>query len=368
MNLFMKGMKKSIMTLILLGLLLGTSLLLISPVSGTLVTVSKSTNVHFPDKSKSTLQYTVRVTRDEEDSPEIRYSIDEITYDPYGRFLDIWVDDNNILNTTFSNDKTGTLTTDRLRSLGTHTIKIQIYSGSYGDGCYVLKYLKLDNLGFDYGMEKIALFMWQDYDPWAPKAKDGGSGAITIGEINNYCDVLEDQGYTTYKYENPSSWIAAIGFLDYCEDENSIVLIYIGGHGSYGGDPAISYIRVNDNVWVDSDDLRIEIDKFESKRILLIVDACKTGGFIDDCAKDGVSVITSNDYTHLSAWFYAPFYIDYAYCRYSHRFFDKIFGSYSFGSYTEYYDDYNTHNEVRDHYSWCYGMKSLQAWHSFFGP
>ena len=57
---------------------MGTLLTIISPVSGSPVTLSKSTNAHFPDTSKSTLQYTFRVTRDEEDTPEIHYSIDEI--------------------------------------------------------------------------------------------------------------------------------------------------------------------------------------------------------------------------------------------------------------------------------------------------
>jgi len=351
------------MFLVLLGLLLGTLLTIISPVSGTPVTLSKSTNAHFPDTSKSTLQYTFRVTRDEEDTPEIHYSIDEITYDPYARFLDFWVDDINILNTTFSNDKTGVITTDRLRTLGTHTVKIQIYSGAYSDGCYALNYLKLDNIDFDYNVEKIAFLIYQDYDPRWEYYRT--SGIITSNEIDDYCDILEADGYSTYVYQSPSSWISIIGFLDYLEDEDSIVLLYIPGHGYYTG--ADSRVQINFGLNIYSDDLRTEIDKLESKRICVFIDACQSGGFKDDLEKDGVTVITSNDYTHSSRavcwpWIYS------AYPMFSRRFFNNIFTTEPFGNELNYMDDYNTFRYVRDYYSWSYGFGSFKAMHSFFGP
>ena len=353
--------------LTILGLACGTWLIKFSPVSAAPVTIPDSVDVHFPDRSYSTLEYTIRTTRDTEEDAEIHYSIDEIATDPYARFFYIYVDTVKVLETTISGDKSGIVVANALKTLGTHTIKVEIYFGAYGDGCYELEYLKLDEFSWDQNMAKYAVFFWQEFDKNNPTT----SGVISANRIDRYHDRMEDLGYTIYDHMNPTNWVGDMNTLDALEDEDSIIFIYIAGHGSSNTGEGWSRVRVHpSNYYINSDDLRDEIDDLESKRIMVMVDSCQNGYFKDDLDKDGVSVITSTDYTH-SMYFEWDVFLWWGWAEpeFSNYFFDKAGLNYS-GEGRD-YDERDAFGyakvEVESEYE-QYPLNNYEAWHSFFGP
>lgn len=369
----MKNKKVNLLVLFVFGILTGS--ILISNFSSIIpvkagwdpVTLDNSENVKFPDINHATLQYTIKTTAWYGDNPEIHYSVDEFRTDIYGRYFYIWVDDVKVLDTTIYDDKSGIVSTSLLKGEGLHTIKIEIYSGSYGDGCYKLNYLKIAKLFWTQSsINKYAYIFYQHYDKW----HRSDYGVVSDGRVDAYCDILEDFGFTTYPYKDPDNWITRMNELDALENENDIVFIWIPGHGFYAEGADVSSIRVNQggtSDYVQSDIFENYVDNLESKRIFVMVDACECGDFRDKLDIDGVSVITSNDESHDSIY-YALYGIDYAYPKFSNKFFNKIGDTGSDGGATVIYDDLNSFRFVRDYFSWSYGLSNFEAWHSFFGP
>lgn len=329
-----------------------TGLLTSNPVKGTPVTLTKSTNAKFPDKTISELQYTFKVIRDDYDEPEIHYSIDEFRTDPYPRSLDFWVDDVLVYSWTISGDKSGIITTDELRSAGIHTIKIRINSGSYGDGCYKLNYLKLDNIEITQsGLDKLAYILYHSTITWT-------------SYVNSYEDELEDYGFTVTKYKDPTNVISILNDIDDDETAESIVFILVISHGYYSSATGYSYISFP-STSCSSWTFYNEVEDFENKRTLVMIDACRSGDFVDKMRYlDGVSIITSADESHDSYYSFFP-----RYSLFSQKFFKTYLGSTeNDGGSTIYYDDYYTFVKTKAAFSWCYGKYETGAWHSFFGP
>ncbi|NHJ48911.1 MAG: hypothetical protein FK733_14090 [Asgard group archaeon] len=354
---------------VLVSSLIITGTLTMRYVSSTPVTLSKSEDVKFPDRSRSTLQYTIYTIVDHVNfDTQIHYSIDEFANDPYARYFYIYVDEVQIFSRTFSGDVSGIVDTQALANKGTHTIKLEIYYGSYGEGCYKLNYLKIDDLYFEEsGMNKIAVFFWENY-VW-PK-QGSMTGIIGELEINSYKNKLEDNGYTTYKHKTPTNWVYDMNNLDSIEDEDDIVFIYICGHGYYDEDDDYSMVQMNQDSSspyqnIRSDDFLDEINDLESKRIFVMVEGCYVGDFKDKLNIDGVTVITSTDQFSTSE---SISIFGYCYPKFSSKFFNKIFDEKEETDYILYKDDLISFRETRDYFTSYHALASFRAWHSFFGP
>ncbi|NHJ85451.1 MAG: hypothetical protein FK734_08300 [Asgard group archaeon] len=331
--------------------------------------VAISENIQFPDKSHSTLSYTIETTATYGSDPQIYYSIDEFINDPYTRYFYIWVDDTKILDTTISNDKSGIIDVPGLKNYGTHTIKLEIYYGAYGDGCYKLDYLKIGRLFWNQNVDKYAVFFWQEFDSNDPT----DSGIISENRIDDYWALLEDDGFTIINHMNTNDWRDDMDDLDALEDSNDIIFIYIAGHGYYVTGNDVSTVRVSpsgDITWIQSDFFDNYIANLESTRILVVVDACECGDFKDKLNMNGVSVITSTDESHDGEFEARSYWPVYAEPVFSNDFFNKIFTYDTYSSPTRYlyYDDILSFDYAKSQNPTYYSLSNFLALHSLFGP
>jgi len=328
-----------------------------------------SENIQFPDLSHSTLSYTIETTATYGSDPQIYYSVDEFSNDPYTRYFYIWVDDTKVLDSTISNDKSGIIDAPELRSFETHTIKIEIYNGAYGDGCYKLDYLKIGRLFWNQNINKYAVFFWQEFDTNDPN----DSGIISENRIDDYWALLEDWDFSIINHMNTNDWRDDMDDLDDIEDSDDIIFIYIAGHGYYIPGNDVSTVRVSpsgDNTWIQSDYLDDYITNLESTRILVVIDACECGDFKDKLDIYGVSVITSTDESHDSKFEARSYWPVYAEPVFSNDFFDKIGDHITYYLPTRYlyYDDILSFGFAKAQNPTYYSLSNFLALHSFFGP
>ena len=87
-----------------------------------------------------------------------------------------------------------------------------------------------------------------------------------------------------------SSLINAITWLDENEDSNDVSLIYFAGHGSRNAEGQ-EYIMLYDAKITDKE-LDTQLDNLEGK-IIVILDSCKSGGFIEELRQNKRVILTA---------------------------------------------------------------------------
>ncbi|NHJ87471.1 MAG: hypothetical protein FK734_18565 [Asgard group archaeon] len=119
--------------------------------------------------------------------------------------------------------------------------------------------------------------------------------------IDSYAAILQDKGFNTVTKKDfeviSDNWKDVLAEIDDMENENDFIFLYFCGHGSYQEDIDDSSFTLDDSIL--SSELNIEISKFESQHIFIIVEACSSGGFSDLFGANRF-VITSTDNYHLS--------------------------------------------------------------------
>jgi hypothetical protein len=267
-------------------------------------TVPDSTYVYFHKTAYSKLTYTINTTGSYPSTDAyINFSISKVGYDCCTRYLKIYVDNVqvNTDNEYISGNYAAQINVPELEPNGIHTITFQINWGGYGDKIYRLNYLKIGRLYWNQNLDKIAVFFYHRYE-------DGG--VVPDSSIQHYIANLQDEGYTVITHPNPADWPWDMNNLDAMEDENSIVLIYIAGHGNYNPAffiwPDYSQVFVNNDYSIRSDTFASYVQNLESQNIMVVVEACQSGDFVHKLNMYGVNAITSTDEVHNSYGIFPP--------------------------------------------------------------
>jgi hypothetical protein len=121
----------------------------------------------------------------------------------------------------------------------------------------------------------------------------------SVNEINSFKDTLlqglnwdESNIYTSTDSDaTANEIIQGIRWLDSQEGENDISIFYYAGHG--GQTPTNEYLITYNSTLSDTE-LAEEIDELEGK-VVVILDCCYSGGFIEELRKNGRVIITSCD-------------------------------------------------------------------------
>ncbi|MFW9922939.1 MAG: hypothetical protein ACFFDW_06580 [Candidatus Thorarchaeota archaeon] len=232
----------------------------------------------------------------------------------------------------------------QLESLGTHSISIVLDPYVSVGNIWELQFLKITQLGWDQNINKIAFFISPEI--WADQT------------LSNFIPTVQEHCFQTTHFESPSNWQNIFTSLDSLEDQNSIVFIYIGGHGNYNptldGGTGDSFIVVNPDtdLRIYSSELQPYLLNLESNRIEVMVSSCYAGGFYDDLNFDGITIMTSSDTEHTSNSnfeFYFQIALDMGMddmdaFEYAASYFDGFW------------------NQIAN------PLANWRSWHSFFGP
>ena len=160
----------------------------------------------------------------------------------------------------------------------------------------------------DFEMDgRVALFMW---------ASDIANQSV-MSELGN--QLINDEGFTdVLYYENKTDWEDAIDDVDDIETSNSLVFIYLIGHGAATQNAQNDYTSKvahcgksayeNYNICITSDDLADKLQDLESHDIFLMVEACLAAGFYTEYKyqehiDDNVFVMTSSFITSSVRWY-----------------------------------------------------------------
>jgi len=314
-------------------------------------TIPESVDKDFYDECYSKLSFTIRTNYYYIGyEPILQYGITEEEYDPYLRYLRFYVDNALVYTGYISGTTTGEVQLHNLIGSGTHTVTIEVYCGNYGNGPYELDYAKIGRLGWDQSINKIAVFFWRDMT-------DGGT--ISQGPVDQYCSILANEGFTTIQHKNPAYWGWDMDNLDAMEDANSMVFIYISGHGCYsapflGND--YSKVTLSSNQDMTSIDFRTRILNLESCRIMVVVESCQSGDFVHELNMDRVSVITTADESHNAVGWVCG---DWSEGYYSEDFFDAIAAG---------KNGYYSHTTAAAGVPNQYPLSSFRAYSPFFAP
>jgi len=135
--------------------------------------------------------------------------------------------------------------------------------------------------------QKIAVFIW---------AED----VCTQSIINQYKATLMNEGYEKFfNFNDSSDYKSDLNDVDAYERSGDTLFFYLYGHGNYTGDYSyMLYNSENDKKRISSPSLRIELDKMEANRKGLLVEACKSGGFVEDFEDSPYFVMSSADKYH----------------------------------------------------------------------
>ena len=143
--------------------------------------------------------------------------------------------------------------------------------------------------------------------------------------------LIDDEGFDSVAYyEDEDDWDGIIrGVLDTNETSNDFDFIYVVGHGNYDSEDDDSYVITDPstNAKMYSDDLASELSVLESKNIFVLIESCKSGGFVDDVQGSDIFVISTTDKTNYAYLFAAapddPIF--------THYFFERIDQGYNDG-------------------------------------
>ena len=122
---------------------------------------------------------------------------------------------------------------------------------------------------YDRPGEKIGVFMW---------CSEVGTQSI----INQYKNVLIQKGYTTFfEYEDPGIYNVFPDIEDY-DIPLDTIFFYFYGHGEYKSSFDNSYWYYRPSLSISSEMLRYLMDTLEAERKGFLIEACYSGGFVDD--------------------------------------------------------------------------------------
>ncbi|NHK31297.1 MAG: hypothetical protein FK730_08090 [Asgard group archaeon] len=142
--------------------------------------------------------------------------------------------------------------------------------------------------------EKIAVFFY---------ATDAGN---TTKVNNDYKDILELEGYTTFfDFPNSDDVESDCQEVDDYELDVDTVFVYIWGHGLYDGD-SYTYFKHTQQSKVYADDFRDYVDEWDAERICILVESCYSGNWADDFAATPYLAMSSADETH-EAYYYGVY-------------------------------------------------------------
>lgn len=168
-----------------------------------------------------------------------------------------------------------------------HSVKLKLIPTDTIQRLWELDRLELTNLVWNQKLNKIAYVITPEI--WGGYIYD------------NFKTIIRESGFVLKHYKQPAAWEPILIDLDSKEDENTIVLLLIAGHGNFipylDNGTGDSFVCVNNDTGLNlySSELKPYIENLESNRIEVIVESCYSGGFIDDLLFDGVTVLTGSD-------------------------------------------------------------------------
>ncbi len=131
--------------------------------------------------------------------------------------------------------------------------------------------------------EKIGVLIWSSE-----------VGTQTI--IDKYIRILEREGYTKFFEFEDCHIQSALASVDAYENSCDTIFFYLYGHGEYKN---FQYIFYYDNGYgISSSYLKEKLDQLEATRKGLLIEACYSGGFVDEFSEEPYIVMSSADKEH----------------------------------------------------------------------
>ena len=163
-----------------------------------------------------------------------------------------------------------------------------IYASKFEGGVSVdTMYVEVEHIP-----EKIGVFMW---------CSETGTQSI----INQYKTVLAQKGYTKFfEYEDPGIYNVFPDIEDY-EFSSDTIFFYFYGHGEYKSNYDNSYWYYRPSVSISSEMLRYLMDTLETDKKGFLIEACYSGGFVDDF-QDEYYLAMSSSSKYLPSYAYGP--------------------------------------------------------------
>ncbi len=149
-------------------------------------------------------------------------------------------------------------------------IKLRAYISASGYGGWVqVDVMYVEVAYYVRPGEKIGVFMW---------CSEVGTQSI----INQYKNVLIQKDYTTFfEYEDPGIYNVFPDIEDY-DIPLDTIFFYFYGHGYYDSRYDNSYCYLHPSLRTSSQMLRYLMDTLEAERKGFLMEACYSGGFVDD--------------------------------------------------------------------------------------
>lgn len=145
-----------------------------------------------------------------------------------------------------------------------------------------------NNFELEFIPEKIAVLFW---------ASDAG----VQWAIDDYRDILEDEGYTTiYEFKDASDVEARCQTVDNYERAADTIFVYIIGHGSYSWGHSRTYFRSGSSSYTKSNDFEDYMDSWEAERKCILVESCESYGWAWDFDESPYLAMSTSDKTHSS--------------------------------------------------------------------
>lgn len=148
---------------------------------------------------------------------------------------------------------------------------------------------------------RVALFLW---------ASDATNETV-MEEYGDY--LIDNEGFSDVLYrEDQSDWEDCIDDVDSLETSDSLVFIYLIAHGdttggsdaANGGDSMVYYNTLdNPGDYILSSEFCDKLECLESDNIIVVVESCDSGDFVDEYEKESRSnenifIIASTYYAH----------------------------------------------------------------------
>jgi hypothetical protein len=157
--------------------------------------------------------------------------------------------------------------------------------------------------------ERIAVFFW---------ASDAGIDWA----IDDYREILEDEGYTTiYEFKDTSDVEARCQTVDNYETDQDTIFVYIIGHGDYSWWVSKTWFKP-DGSKTKSSTFKGYMDLWESPRKCILVESCESYTWADDFDESPYLAMSTSDKTH-SSYTYNDTAVPYE-GDFSHWFFEHV--------------------------------------------
>ena len=147
--------------------------------------------------------------------------------------------------------------------------------------------------------------------------------------IDDYRDILEDEGYTRiYEFKDTSDVQARCQTVDNYERAADTIFVYIIGHGSYSYFWGCSRTYFRTTGWsTKSSTFKGYMDSWEAERKCILVESCESYGWAWDFDESPYLAMSTSDKTH-SSYTYDDHSTPYE-GDFSHYFFEHIADGYN---------------------------------------